>query len=177
MEDSETVMALDGTAEKFVEDDDSRTCCEVAENIYSIIYTAKFCNPSFWFTVFVFLFKLTVIALILADLVDATNTNKPLQIPLGVVTEVCIAQCLALILSVATQQDILVSLVFLINGYNGDVLESIPSATLGKWLLAGCCQLIVGIFLHRALFILLMHSTKVISLFLNFAAVQKFCRD
>lgn len=172
MKDSQTVMALDGTAETFVEDDDSRTYCEVTENIYSIIYTAKFCSPSFWFAVFVFLFQLTIIALILADLVDATNTNNPLQIPPGVVTEVRIAQCLALILSVATQQDILTSLVFLINGYNEDVLESLPSATLGKWLLAGCCHFIAGISLHGALFILLMQSTEVISLFLNFAALQ-----
>lgn len=172
MADSQAIMELKDTAEKFVVDGDSCTYCQVAENIYSIINTAKICSSTFWFAVFVFLFQLTVIALILVDLIDATNTSNPLQIPPGVVTKVRIAQCLALILSVATQPGFLTSLVFLINGYNEEVLESMPSATIGKWLFAGCCQFIAGISFHGALFILLMQSTEVISLFLNFAALQ-----
>ena len=71
-----------------------------------------------------------------------------------------------------TQPGILTLLVFLIDGYNEKVLESIPSATIGKWLLAGCCQFIAGILLHGTLFILLMQSAEVISLFLTFAALQ-----
>jgi hypothetical protein len=152
-EESNSVMAVCDTAEKFVQDDDCNLNCEqLTEDIFSIIYTVKFCSAAFCFAVYVFLFQLTVITLILVDLIDVTSTNNPLKIPAGVVTEVRIAQCLALVLSVARQQDVLTSSVFLVNGYNKDVLESLPSATLGKWLLAGCFQFMAGssLYSHHA---------------------------
>jgi hypothetical protein len=172
-EDSLSVMAVCAPVEKFVQDDECKMYYEpLTEDVFSIIYTVKFCSPAFWFSVFVFLFQSTVITLILLDLIDLTSTDNPLQIPAGVVTEVRIAQCLALILAVARPQAALTSSVFLINGYDKDVLETVPFATFGKWLLAGCFQFIAGVSLLVALFILMMQSTEVISLFTNFAALQ-----
>jgi len=172
-DDSDSVMALDGIAEKAVKvDEEELTYTDLSDDIYSIIYTARSCSAAFWFAVFIFLFQMTVISLILTDLIDRYNHFNPLQIPPGVVTEVRIAQCLALLLSVAMQQDIITSLIFLHNGYNDDVLKSVPSANFQKWLLAGICQFIAGSSLLVALFILMMQSTEVISLFLNFAALH-----
>ena len=171
-EDSETVMALDGIAEKGVEVDEDLIYTELSDDIYSIIYTAKSRSAAFSFAVFVFLFQMTVIGLILTDLIDASNTFNPMQIPPGVVTEVRIAQCLALLLSVAMQQDIITSLIFLHDGYNEEVLNSVSSANFQKWLLAAICQFLAGASLLVALFILMMQSTEVISLFLNFAALH-----
>lgn len=173
-EDSDSVMALaDGIKEKKkLLDQKDFTYADLSDDIYSIIYTAKSCSPAFWYAIFVFFFQLTIIGLILTDLIDPSDQFNPLQIPPGVVTEVRIAQCLALVLSIAMQQDIITSLIFLHNGYNDEVLDSLPSAHFRKWLLSGICQFIAGSSLLVALFILMMQSTEVISLFLNFAALH-----
>jgi hypothetical protein len=70
------------------------------------------------------------------------------------------------------QQDIITSLIFLYNGYNDEVLSTIPTASFRKWLLSALCQFLAGSSLLVALFILMMQSTEVISLFLNFAALH-----
>lgn len=171
-EDSDSVMALDGIVEKGVDvDEQDFTYTDLSDDIYSIIYTAKSCSAALWFAVFCFLFQMTIIGLILTDLVDPSTFN-PLQIPPGVITEVRIAQCLAMLLSVAMQQDIITSLIFLHNGYNDEVLNTVPSAKFRKWLLSGICQFIAGGSLLVASFLLMMQSTEVINLFLNFAALQ-----
>ena len=46
------------------------------------------------------------------------------------------------------------------------------AAKLQKWVLAGVCQFLAGSSLLVALFILMMQSTEVVSLFLNFAALH-----
>jgi hypothetical protein len=173
-DDADSVKALDGIVEKAVEVEDEQefTYSDLSDDIYSIIYTARSCSTAFWFAIFVFLFQITIIGLILTDLIDVSNEFNPLQIPPGVVTEVRIAQCLALLLSVAMQQDIITSLIFLHNGYNSEVLDTVPYAKFPKWLLSGICQFIAGSSLLVALFILMMQSTEVISLFLNFAALH-----
>jgi hypothetical protein len=174
LDDTDSLMALDGIAKKAVEINEEKelTYSDLMDDIYSMIYMAPSCSAAFWFAFFVFAFQMAVITLNLTHLIDPANTFNPLQIPPGLVTEVRIAQCLALFLSVAMQQDIITSLIFLHNGYNDEVLDTILTASFQKWLLSALCQFLASSSLLVALFILMMQSTEVIHLFLNFAALH-----
>lgn len=170
-----------GTKQDAAEDTSSRSSgnrsdiieCELTEDVYSLVYTASYASPAFSFAIFVFLFQMTIVALVLWDLLDHSNRgSNPLNVPPGNSPQVQAAMALALLLAVATQDDLIVAVAMLHQGYSKRVLERNPSATHFKWLLSCLGQFVAGASLLLTIFILIVQSSTVIGMMLNFAALS-----
>ena len=155
-------------------DDSDRS---ISEDIYSLIYTANSCSQAFVFALFIFFLQGFLLVLILLDLINFRHfdSSNPIQLPPGVPLTVTVAQAIAMILIVITilceSGDLTHGLCLLFEGYQPAVLQKNPHATFLKWFLAGCLQCFAGGLMTIVLFILVMQSTEVISLALNFAAL------
>ena len=154
----------------------------ISEDIYSLIYTANVCSQAFVFALFIFLLQELLLLLILYDLVDMRHydSSNPLQLPAGVPLTVNVAQAISMVLIVVTilceSADLTNGLLLLLDGYLPSISQKNPHATCLKWFCAGVFQCFAGSLMTIVLFILVMQSTTVISLALNFAAlVRIFC--
>lgn len=162
-------------------DEDNDTERSLSEDIYSLIYTANACSQAFLFALFIFLLQELLLLLILYDLVDLRNydSENPLRLPAGVPMRVNVAQAISVILIVATiledSGDLTSGLFLLIEGYHPTILQKNPHATCLKWFCAGLFQTVAGLSMTVVLFILVMQSTTVIGLALNFAALVRKC--
>lgn len=159
--------------------EDGDTDRTISEDIYSLIYTANVCSQAFAFALFIFLLQELLLLLILYDLVDMRHydSNNPLQLPAGVPLTVNVAQAISMILIVVTilceSADLTNGLLLLLDGYQPSILQKNPHATCLKWFCAGIFQCFAGSLMTIVLFILVMQSTTVISLALNFAALVR----
>lgn len=161
------------TFDKETYDDDVLVEHQLTEDVYSLIFTVPFKSAAFVFAIFVFLFLMTVIILVIWDLLDHfNNDSNPLNVPPGTNIQVQVALALALLLAVATQGDLIAALFMLQQGYNSQVLEINPSATMFKWLLSCFLQTIAGVLLLITIFILCAQSSTVIGMMLNFAGLS-----
>lgn len=148
----------------------------LSEDIYSLIYTANICSQAFYFALFVFAMQETLLLLILWDLVDLDNWGgNALGIPAGVPLQVNIAQAISMVLIVVTilgdSGDLTNGIGNLIAGYDRHVLAKNPHANCCKWFTAFALQTLAGLSMAVVLFFLVMQSTNVLGLALNFAAL------
>lgn len=143
----------------------------LSDDIYSLFYTTKAASHAFMFAIFVFLFQTMIILLISIDLIDAGSDN-PLQLPAAVPLEVTIAQGFAVILAVATQSDLFTAIISFHDGYDKRAKDVDLDCTFPKWLFACLGQFMVGVWLLVVIFILIVQSTTVIGMMLNFAALS-----
>ncbi|CAB9515289.1 multiple EGF-like-domains 6 [Seminavis robusta] len=147
------------------------------EDIYSLIYTANLCSQAFAFACFVFVFQETLLLLILFDEVDFWDGDGNVwEIPPGVPVRVNVAQAISMILILSSMLgdsgDLPNGVIRLVNGYHVNVLVKNPHASFGKWFVAGVVQASVGLTMTVVLFFLVMQSTTVLGLTLNFAALS-----
>lgn len=98
-----------------------------------------------------------------------------LQIAPGTPVSVSVAQFFGVALTIsftASQGDLVKGFEHLVNGYDENVKKQNQFAKRGKYVAAGVFQSLVGILMTTDLFILLMQSTSVIGMCLNFAALH-----
>ena len=77
----------------------------MAENVFSLIYTAPAGSSAFWFGIFVSLFQIAMPSLALLDLIIFSDGKNPLQVPNSVSLQVRIIGAMALILAVSQYWD------------------------------------------------------------------------
>jgi len=143
----------------------------LTENAYSLIYISDACCISFYFGLFFSMFQLLFPILALVNAVE----KKPnvFNVPVNVSKEVFTAGVLCIFISVPTFTDLLDAIEHFQNGYNKELaLKQASGATYLKWLLAFSLQLLVGGVFNLVIFILIVQSTTIIEMFLNFAALQ-----
>lgn len=80
----------------------------LSRDIYSILFVTNPKKHGFLFAILVFVFQIFVLALVCVDVIDLQSQN-PLDIPAGVSTAVRAAQFIAILVSVATQDDLITS--------------------------------------------------------------------
>lgn len=147
----------------------------LSEDIYSLVYTAQAKSQAFWFAIFVSIVQNTILWLILFDLIDLDSAENTIKLPPGVPIMVNIAQAagvLLIVFTVAVFGDLTTGLSRLTEGYDNSVLDDNPYAFRIKWFMAGFLQLKVGMLMAADLFILMMQSTTVVGMCLNFAALH-----
>ena len=81
----------------------------LSRDIYSILFVTDCRKHSFAFAFVVFVFQIFVLALVCVDVIDL-NSHNPLNIPAGVSAAVRAAQFIAILVSVATQDDLITSI-------------------------------------------------------------------
>ncbi|CAB9500558.1 neurogenic locus notch homolog protein [Seminavis robusta] len=159
----------------------------LTEDIYSIMYTAEPMSLAFFFAVLVFLIQFTILVLIFIDLVHTTDDPPTssngeinrISIPVDVDRTVHIAQGLSVILIInftAKDGDLIRGCSRFFNGYDHEHINDHPGATKIKWVMSSLLQASSGVFMIIDLFMLLMQSTTVVGLCLNFAALH-FVQD
>lgn len=109
---------------------------------------------------------------------QSNGVENRIKIPSGNEPYVTAAQFVGVLLVIifgVVYGDLMKGLDHLFNGYDKEVLLTSPSATWSKWLASGIFQSLAGILMISDLFILMMQSTTVIGMCLNFAALH-FCQ-
>ena len=118
--------------------------------------------------------------LVMMNLIDFTSSFNRFGIPVSVSTPVLFSQFLAFGISVFTQNDLLTGMVLLYQGYSKeikDVYGKSDSRTggggrFGQWLFAVFCLFVDGLFGLVVTFMLIITSSTVLDVLLNFAAVE-----
>lgn len=146
---------------------------ELTEDIYSLMYTSKIQSTAFFYALGCNVFQYIFIVLVLVDVLTKSDANNPFNLPPGVPLQVTIGQGLALLLALAMQDDLLTGIVYLHQGHRCSVGgEELPGATAAKWYFAALTQLLAGAGLNFVIFVLVMQSSDIIGMFLNFAALM-----
>eukprot|EP00978_Attheya_sp_CCMP212_P031742 scaffold121030_cov55-Attheya_sp.AAC.1 len=154
-----------------LDDQDDNAFTELSEDVFSFMYMSPTLSPAFFYGSLVFIFQVTILGLIMTDLVDLSSVNS-LNIPAGVPTPVLTAQACALVIVVATQEDVITSLVTLLDGYHPGVMKIEPSARHWKFFFSNLCRLSGGFMYLVVSFFLIIQSTDILGLFLTLAALN-----
>jgi hypothetical protein len=83
-----------------------------------------------------------------------------------------VTQILAILITVATQQDMHISMNLLYGGFNTDLQRAFPTATRAKWLFAIILRFLGGCLGLGITFFLIVSAETVIDVLLNFTAME-----
>ncbi len=162
-------------------DGESLTEKYLSPDVYSLIYVCNHRSVSMIYCGACVLFQFTVIALLILAASNALNDEKTtnfFKVPIDVDREVRISQLFAIILLVVSQDDFIYGISFFFDGYSPEILKKAPYATLTKFYIAGTLKMCEAGSCLFITFILIVQSSTVIGLFLNFAALAfVYCID
>ena len=151
-----------------------RMVSSLNEDTFSFVISAPIMSAPFFTGIVVFLLKTVFYALTLIDLI---GNDVAARIPVALEAPVFITQFLALCIAVLTQNDTIVALKLLYEGFGRGVAgsginDSFPYATYPKWLCAVLLLLLEGLLGLLATLFLTITSKTIIDVLLNFAAVE-----
>lgn len=161
------------TEEKEFYDDDEKqkkeTTGTLTTNVFSLIYISELKGDVFKVSLCFAIFQITMLCLVLADAINPNDADNPLSVPINASITVRIAAVMSLSLSVACFWDFMDAVEKLLQ--TPPKAEEYPGATPSKYYLAFILQLVVGFLFLILIFILVVQSTSVVGMFLNFAAL------
>ena len=147
---------------------------------FSFLISARPLSIPFVTGLLAFALKNAIFYLVMINLMDLLSPFNKLGIPVTVSTAVLISQVLAFGISVFTQNDLVTGLVLLYHGFSQDVTDVYGQrdgvtgggGRFGQWLFAVFCLFGDGLFGLAVTFMLIMTSSTVLDVLLNFAAVE-----
>ncbi len=144
----------------------------LSEDSYSILFIAKPNSRPFRFAVVVLIMQLLVLILAVSDM-ERENSGNLFYPPIDVSLAVAIAQYVSLVVAGLTQVDVFISLeALIVVGYAPSITERFPGATKAKWIVSNVLRLMVGVFTFFAIFLTIVTSDNVLTIFKDFAALQ-----
>ncbi len=120
----------------------------------------------------VFLFQIAIYFVLACDIINVRNPYNVLKLPANVETLVRTAEALAGVVAVITQDDTRKAVNLLREGFNQDLQDAFPGITKTKWGLSIFLRFFEGAFGMFLTFLLIMQSTTVVDLLLNFTAME-----
>ncbi len=146
---------------------------KLPEDTFSfLIYTDVTC-PCFVLGILVFLFQLSIYAVLFGDMADFENMKNPYDFPFNVSSSVRIAEVMAIFISIITQQDMRKAICLYRDGFDKCGLNQVfLGATLWKWRLSIVFRASEGLLGLIITFLLVMQSNSVRDLLLNFSAIE-----
>ena len=137
-------------------------------NIYSMLFLAPVFSSAFVFAFVIFAVKLFVFGILSLELYEAgvvyQGSNKHL---------LQAAQVIMIPVAVAIQEDLIESYALIANiRYDRASLQNFPAATFGKWVLSYFFRTLDGFVSLLINYILLLQAPDVLTLMMNFAALQ-----
>jgi len=138
-----------------------------------LIYTRCWSGPSLLAALVIFL-QTAIFSLVLADVIDPSNTGNPFNFPPNVESTVRATEVLAILVAIITQDDVRKAINLLRDGYDEGVFRGTfgHDVSKSKWVLSIVlrgCEGLLGLFVT---FMLIMQSTTVLDLLLNFSAME-----
>ncbi|KAL7536061.1 hypothetical protein ACHAXR_006889 [Thalassiosira sp. AJA248-18] len=142
---------------------------EIEDDVYNMFFLADLGSQAFWFAIFVFVLKLSLIIIIAIDLFQTGEFPESSEVPALVRT----IQFLLLPVNISVQEELITTFFVYANlKWSKHILELSPGATKGKYHIANLMRFLDGcafLFINTTL---LFQATQVLSAFLNFAALQ-----
>ncbi len=162
----ETTITQSTSARDFTE----RT---LPEDTFSfLIYTDVF-SSCFLLGIMVFLFQTSIYAVLLFDIIVSGSENNRFNFPINVDKPVRIAEVLAILISIITQQDVRKAIYLYRDGFDESGLTLVfKGATLFKWCVSIVLRASEGLMGLFITFLLIMRSPSVLDLLLNFSAIE-----
>eukprot|EP00984_Skeletonema_dohrnii_P019471 scaffold9308_cov133-Skeletonema_dohrnii-CCMP3373.AAC.3 len=142
------------------------------EDTFSFLIYSNVRSRPFWWATFVFLFQIAIYVVLAIDIIDASDPNNPLKFPVNVGGNVRAAEFLAIVVAIITQDDVRKAVNLLRDGFDENLVNAHEGATKTKWILSIVLrgsEGLLGLFLT---FLLIMQSSTVIDLLLNFLAME-----
>lgn len=140
---------------------------DLPNDTYTMLFLCKLGGQAFFYSTYIFALKLALLALLYMETHgDGRNLS-------AVDTSVLVAQFLLLPVAVAIQDDLISAYYIFANvRYSVDITRQNPYAYKWKFRAANICRCVDGLFSLAVNFMVLTSATEVLSLFLNFAALQ-----
>uniref|UniRef100_A0A7S2VCQ9 Uncharacterized protein n=1 Tax=Entomoneis paludosa TaxID=265537 RepID=A0A7S2VCQ9_9STRA len=139
---------------------------EINDDVYNMFFLSRFGGQAFWYAAYIFVLKMTLYVFLAMDAFDVEQ-------PTDVSVEVLVTQFFMLPVAVAMQDDLIATYYLVANiKYSPLVKMQCPDATKWKFHAANLFRGIDGMFSLLVNFVILLKATEVLSLFLNFAALQ-----
>ena len=142
------------------------------KDTFSFLIYSNVLSRAFFWAIFVFMFQIAIYAVLAVDIIDASNRYNILKFPVNVETPVRIAEALAGVVMIVTQDDARKAVNLLQDGFNQDLPKAFKGATKVKWGVSIILRAIEGLFGIFLTFMLIMQSTTVLDLLLNFLAME-----
>jgi len=120
----------------------------------------------------VFAIQVIIFGLVAADVIDLANKGNPFNLPANVESTVRMTEVLAIVIAIITQDDVRTSINLLRDGYDKEALSVFPGSTKAKWVISIFLRGSEGILGLFVTFLLVMQSSTVLDLLLNFSAME-----
>jgi len=139
---------------------------DLSDDVYNMFFLSNTNGPAFFYAVYIYLLKLSLYTVIAIHLYQEGLPEETDNL-------VKVTQFLLLPVAVAIQED-LISCFFVIANmeYSPAVLAKNPGASQWKFTVSNLCRGFDGLYCLGINFIVLLQASDVLSLFLNFAALQ-----
>jgi hypothetical protein len=139
---------------------------EIHEDVYNMFFLSRVGGQAFYYAAYVWCLKMALYSFLAMDAYAQPNAAETSS-------RVLAAQFLMLPVAVAMQQDLIATYYLIANlKYCPTVKVQNPDATKWKFHFANTARGIDGVYSLLVNFVILIKATEVLSLFLNFAALQ-----
>jgi hypothetical protein len=142
------------------------------EDTFTFLIYSHVLSRTFFLATFVFFFQIAIYAVLAYDIIDETSKINPFNFSVYVDAPVRIAEALAIVVAIITQDDVRKAVNLIRDGFDEDLVKAFPGATKVKWILSIALRAIEGLFGLFLTFLLIMRSSTVIDLLLNFLAME-----
>ena len=166
-----SLLSLDQEGRKSERSQEHQLSRQLTENTFSLIYTLPLNSVAFFGCLLITLFQFCMPLLTLLDQLHLEYPENPFLVPTDVSVTVRLAGFMALIFSVPLYWDLMDSIEKLAGGPPSKS-KRFGGATIPKFYFAFSLQFVVGAFFQITIFTLIVQSSTVIGMFLNFAALQ-----
>lgn len=138
----------------------------INDDVYNMFFLSNVCGQAFFYASYVFALKIVLYTFLFLDALKDDNPGK--QTP-----KVLAAQFLMLPIAVATQEDLIATYFLIANvKFSTRLTTQNPGARKWKYNVANTLRGIDGLYSLMVNFVILIKATRVLPMFLNFAALQ-----
>lgn len=144
-----------------------REYVSIHDDVYNLFFLSRVGGDAFWYSLYVFGLKLALYTFLAIDAFQNDSLDQKTSF------RVLCAQFLMLPVAVAMQDDLIATFYLIANiKYCPSVRHTNPEAYEWKFNVGTACRAIDGAYSLCVNFVVLVSATEVLSLFLNFAALQ-----
>ena len=148
------------------EEEDEDDFVAIHDDVYNMFFLSNVCGQAFFYASYVFLLKMALYTFLA---LDAMKEEQPDDLQ----PKVLAAQFLMLPIAVAMQEDLIATYFLIANvKFSTSLIAQNPGARQWKYNVANFARGVDGLYSLLVNFIILIKATRVLPMFLNFAALQ-----
>ena len=146
---------------------------EFPEDVFTILFLAvPFSKPAIY-GYGVFVIQILILVLISLDLLEDNDEENVFKVPPSVSNTVRVAQVIAILIAICSQDDIFDTLALLSVSYEtGESLEKFPAATNFSFYWANGLRCFEGLSVVFVSMLFIIQADSVLKIFTNFAAIE-----